>query len=317
MNKHQIKIILLNAVIFFNISALHADTGIDDVWMALKPDDLTIVQNGRAIYEAQCAACHGVELQGQPNWETPDASGRLPAPPHDKTGHTWHHSDDLLFEITKYGPAKAAEKPDYLSNMPAYEQILGDDEIVAVLSYIKSTWPKREREWQDGLNGAQKREPNSSGAKSLLDKLTSVTPTGNRMASSGHTTATAVVESDEQPLAVVNDFAAALSRGDMGQIKALVASDAIIFEEGSVEWSFAEYERNHLPHDIKFMRRVERTVKDQQEIRQGPLAIVLTQAELKGKNASIIHMAMLETMILKQSSTGWKIVHIHWSSKVL
>lgn len=137
------------------------------------------------------------------------------------------------------------------------------------------------------------------------------------MASSGHTTTTAVVESDGQPLAVVNDFAAALSRGDIEQIKALVASDAIIFEEGSVEWSFAEYERNHLPQDIRFMRRVERTVKDQQEIRQGPLAIVLTQAELKGKNASIIHMAMLETMILKQSSTGWKIVHIHWSSKVL
>ncbi len=131
---------------------LQADTGIDGVTTKLQPDDFSVTQNGRTLYQAQCAACHGAELQGQPDWQKPDASGRLPAPPHNKTGHTWHHSDDLLFEITKYGPAAAAEMPTYQSNMPAYENILSDDEMIAVLSYIKSTWPQQEREWQDNLN---------------------------------------------------------------------------------------------------------------------------------------------------------------------
>lgn len=144
-----------------------ANAGIDGVQTALQPDDFTITQNGRTIYQAQCAVCHGAELQGQTeDWQKPDASGRLPAPPHDKTGHTWHHSDDLLFEITKYGPAAAAELPEYQSNMPAYEKILNDDEIIAVLSYIKSTWPKKEREWQDNLNYV------TQNADQLFDKST-------------------------------------------------------------------------------------------------------------------------------------------------
>lgn len=153
---------------------LYADEGIDGVKTALQPDDFNITQNGQTLYQAQCAACHGAELQGQNgDWQQPDASGKLPAPPHDKTGHTWHHSDDLLFEITKYGPAAAAELPTYQSNMPAYEKILSDDEIIAVLSYIKSTWPQQEREWQDNLNAV---EPDTdevfdNSVKAFLNKL--------------------------------------------------------------------------------------------------------------------------------------------------
>ena len=160
-----------------NMGSVWADAGIDDIQTALQPDDFTITQNGRTIYQAQCAACHGAELQGQTeNWQEPDASGRQPAPPHDKTGHTWHHSDDLLFEITKYGPAAAAELPTYQSNMPAYEKILSDDEIVAVLSYIKSTWPPQEREWQDNLNVAVQNADQlfeNSTSEYQLKKLTS------------------------------------------------------------------------------------------------------------------------------------------------
>lgn len=294
-----------------------ADTGIDDVKTSLQPDDFNIVQHGKNIYQAQCAACHGVELQGQPNWEKPDASGRLPAPPHDKTGHTWHHSDDLLFEITKYGPAAAAEMPKYQSNMPAYENILSDDDIIAVLSYIKSSWPQQEREWQDALNGNSGESTGIGGvSKGLLAQLTG--KTDGEHTSAGNKHMPTLSAETIKPTKVANDFAAALSSGDMEQIKRLVADEAIIFEEGSAEQSFAEYERDHLPQDIRFMRRVERIVKDQQEIHQGSLAIVLTQTDLKGKPASSkIHLAMLETMILKKSSTGWKIVHIHWSSRIL
>lgn len=117
----------------------------------LLPDDSVIVKEGAAIYAQQCAACHGVDLEGQPNWRQMDENGRLPAPPHDETGHTWHHSDALLFAITKFGTAKAAGLEDYESDMPAYEGVLTDAEIVAVLSFIKSRWPSEVRERHDAL----------------------------------------------------------------------------------------------------------------------------------------------------------------------
>ena len=95
---------------------------------------------GKAVYDAHCAACHGADLAGQPNWRERLANGRLPAPPHDATGHTWHHDDDMLFTLTKQGPGPFAP-PGYQSDMPAYSGTLSDGEIRAVLAYIKSTWP--------------------------------------------------------------------------------------------------------------------------------------------------------------------------------
>ena len=120
----------------------------------LDTGDATVLAKGEAIYRQQCAACHGARLQGQPHWRERDASGRLPAPPHDASGHTWHHPDEVLFRITKYGVAKAANLKDYESSMPAYEGVLGDDDIVAVLSWIKAQWPAAIRAQQEEVNAA-------------------------------------------------------------------------------------------------------------------------------------------------------------------
>ncbi|MEM9762953.1 MAG: cytochrome c, partial [Pseudomonadota bacterium] len=93
-----------------------------------------------------CASCHGADLEGQPDWKRRLDSGRMPAPPHDETGHTWHHADRQLFTITKLG--LGAVVPDYESDMPAFEGVLTDREIRAVLAFIKSTWPGRQRAFQ-------------------------------------------------------------------------------------------------------------------------------------------------------------------------
>lgn len=121
--------------------------------VALAPGDAAVVAQGATIYEAQCASCHGANLEGQPNWRERGADGRLPAPPHDETGHTWHHPDVLLFKLTKEGPPKEMGNGEpYYSNMPAFGGVLSDDEIVAVLSYIKSRWPEDVRRRHDELN---------------------------------------------------------------------------------------------------------------------------------------------------------------------
>ena len=123
----------------------------------LRPDDVATVAAGKQVYDRHCAACHGAQLQGQPDWRTRDASGRLPAPPHDASGHTWHHPDEVLFRIVKDGVAKTANLKDYQSAMPVYDGVLGDAEIVAVLSYIKATWPPDIRRRHDELNAMEAR----------------------------------------------------------------------------------------------------------------------------------------------------------------
>ena len=123
----------------------------------LRPDDPAVTATGQKIYATHCAACHGARLEGQPNWRIRDAAGRLPAPPHDATGHSWHHPDEVLFAITKHGVAKAANLQDHDSAMPAYEGVLTDAEINAVLSWIKSQWPRETRKLHDEVNASSHR----------------------------------------------------------------------------------------------------------------------------------------------------------------
>ncbi|WP_157267437.1 c-type cytochrome [Azohydromonas aeria] len=128
----------------------------------LRPHDLQLVGQGERLYQQHCAACHGAHREGQADWREPGPDGLLPAPPHDESGHTWHHPDALLFRMTKLGIARAANLPDHKSAMPAFEGVLSDEEIVAVLSWIKSKWPPSVREKHDRLNAqyaAQAKKP--------------------------------------------------------------------------------------------------------------------------------------------------------------
>jgi len=109
-----------------------------------------LVAEGRAVYAAQCASCHGKELEGQANWRERMQIGRLPAPPHDASGHTWHHSDRQLFEITRKGVAGVV--PGYESDMLAFKDVLSDRQIWAVVAFIKSSWPEDIQERQQRLN---------------------------------------------------------------------------------------------------------------------------------------------------------------------
>ncbi|RME81526.1 MAG: cytochrome c [Caldilineae bacterium] len=102
------------------------------------------VAQGKAIYRANCAACHGPNGEGQPNWKLPRDDGTYPAPPHTADGHTWHHGDGTLFQIIKGGGA-SLEIPNFKSGMPAFGDQLNDREIILVLTYLKSLWPEELR----------------------------------------------------------------------------------------------------------------------------------------------------------------------------
>lgn len=118
---------------------------------AISPGDPAQVALGRQIYGEQCARCHGINLEGQPDWRSRRADGRLPAPPHNASGHTWHHPDAVLLSITRDGTS-AVVGGGYASDMPGFGDVLTDTEIRAVLAFIKSTWPEREQVLQARQN---------------------------------------------------------------------------------------------------------------------------------------------------------------------
>jgi mono/diheme cytochrome c family protein len=114
-------------------------------------DDAATVAAGKVLYMHWCASCHGKRLQGQPLWQLQDAYAGRRAPAHDQTGHTWTHSDEDLFEMTRNGrftstPATAS------SYMPAFRDLLTDGQITATLAFIKATWPMGLRISQAMLN---------------------------------------------------------------------------------------------------------------------------------------------------------------------
>lgn len=102
--------------------------------------DLT---EGAALYAENCAACHGAALEGQPDWRTPGSDGVLPAPPHDETGHTWHHPDRVLLEYTLLGgkALMAQQGMEFNSGMPGFKDHLTEQQIRNVLGYIRDSWP--------------------------------------------------------------------------------------------------------------------------------------------------------------------------------
>ena len=115
------------------------------------PENATQVAHGSELYAVHCTECHGANLEGQENWQTPLADGGLRAPPHDQSGHTWHHADAHLFAYTKNG-GKDMAPPQFKSNMPGFAEKLSDGDIWAVLAYIKSRWPRDIQLRQDRMN---------------------------------------------------------------------------------------------------------------------------------------------------------------------
>jgi mono/diheme cytochrome c family protein len=100
-------------------------------------DNPALVEAGAAIYASHCALCHGEHLEGQPGWQHAGPDGRVLAPPHDVSGHTWQHSDDELFRATNFGVLSGVP-PYERKDMPPFAAVLGDHDIQAVLALSRA-----------------------------------------------------------------------------------------------------------------------------------------------------------------------------------
>jgi mono/diheme cytochrome c family protein len=113
-------------------------------------DEISI---GQKVYSENCAECHGENLEGEPDWQMQNEDKSFRSPPHDASGHTWHHGDKLLVESIELGGARLPNNIGGSSNMPAFKDTLSEEEIVAVLTYIKSIWPEdiRNIQWEQTI----------------------------------------------------------------------------------------------------------------------------------------------------------------------
>lgn len=149
--KHVIRILLVGiCAVLLGVGAYFTLSQAAPI--SLPFDDPARVAEGERLYAEHCASCHGANLEGEEDWQSPGPDGRMPAPPHDETGHTWHHADELLFRITKEGSAAVIGR-GYESNMMGFGDVLTDEEILSILGYIKSTWPDEVISSHEQMNG--------------------------------------------------------------------------------------------------------------------------------------------------------------------
>lgn len=105
--------------------------------LAVQPPTNEQIEVGKVVFTENCQVCHGARARGLVrDWRTRGADGALPPPPLNGTAHAWHHDQDTLLKTINLGG-----KPQG-GAMPAFKNILSDEEKLAVLAYVVSLWPE-------------------------------------------------------------------------------------------------------------------------------------------------------------------------------
>lgn len=115
--------------------------------------------------------------------------------------------------------------------------------------------------------------------------------------------------------ATVEAFHEALASGDSAAALRRLDPEAVIYEGGHAE-TRSEYRSGHLAADIRFSRSMERTVIGDAVTARGDMALYESEYRMTGTmddRQMTIHGA--ETIVLVPAEGGWKIRHIHWSSR--
>ncbi len=125
------------------------------------------------------------------------------------------------------------------------------------------------------------------------------------------------VTSEAAPAAAAVDaFHAALRRGDTQGALAMLAEDALVFEEGGAERSRAEYASHHLAADAAFAAAVTSTRTRRVGRAVGEVAWIASEGRTTGRfRDRAVDRLGAETMVLRRQAGAWRIVHIHWSSR--
>jgi mono/diheme cytochrome c family protein len=288
-------------------------------------EDPAMVRRGAGNYDAMCVGCHLAPAKGDSELR----AGLYPIPP-DLTKHA-HLEPAETFWVIKHGIKS--------TGMPAWGKSMNDPYIWDLVAFVRAL-PSlsaeqyaAEVEASEGhSHGGRESSGHSHDERAEHDEQPTSAHTHDDKGA-GHDHSDAKPESGTThthadgtqhvhgadvgtPVAAVEALHDALSRGDAKRVEALLDTNVLILEGGNVERSRKEYAAHHMPSDLKFMQGVTYKLERQSGDTVGDLAWVVSEAQLTGaREGKPVDLVSTETLVLKKLGTGWKVVHIHWSSR--
>lgn len=266
-------------------------------------ENAAMARRGAGNYDAMCAGCHlapGID-------ESELSVGLYPAPPN-LTKHA--HADSAeAFWIIKHGikatamPAWGKSMPDeyiwdlvaFLRKLPSLSAEQYKAEVAASGGHSHGGGESAEHSHEEGEEHEE--DHHSHGAQEGEEEHAHEAPAGS-------------------PVHAAQALHEAMSAGDAKRVQDALDPKVLIMEGGNVERSRAEYAGHHLPADLKFMQALDYKLERQTGDTVGDLAWVASEARLKGtREGKPIDTVSTESLVLKKAAAGWKVVHIHWSSR--
>lgn len=114
---------------------------------------------------------------------------------------------------------------------------------------------------------------------------------------------------------IVQQFHAALAASDSATALGQLHPDVVVYESGHAE-TLAEYQSGHLASDMAFAAAIRREVSNETITLWGDVALYNAETRSSGTwRDREIDAHGAETMVLVRTSDGWRIRHIHWSSR--
>lgn len=302
---------LLETVRVRSIAVRAADIEVPDL------EDQASVRRGAGNYDAMCKGCH--LAPGMADSEM--SVGLYPAPP-DLVEHAQSDSAEA-FWVIKHG-IKA-------SGMPAWGKRMEDKYIWDMVAFLRKLPALTAEQYKaevaasgghshGGGETTDQSHDGDEGHDDGSDDHHAPGDAGQQSDESAHTHADGkqhVHETpDNTPVATVKALHEALSSGSAEKVEALLDPKVLIMEGGNVERSREEYAAHHLPSDLEFMKSVAHKLERQSGDTVGDLAWVASEARLTGnRDSKPLDLVSTETLVLRKSAAGWKVVHIHWSSR--
>lgn len=116
-------------------------------------------------------------------------------------------------------------------------------------------------------------------------------------------------------LGVVRDFHQALAQGDSASALELLHPEVLIHEQGGAE-DLDQYRAQHLPADMRFAAAVTREVLEEELSIHATVALYTAQVRSRGRLGDRdVDSHGVETVALTRTPDGWRIRHVHWSSR--
>jgi ketosteroid isomerase-like protein/mono/diheme cytochrome c family protein len=288
--------------------------------------DVALIREGAGNYDSMCSGCHlapGIE-------ETELSKGLYPAPP--AFAQVAAGDPTRQFWVIKHGlkgtgmPAWGRSMEDrYIWGMVAMLQELPELDATRYQALVASSGGHSHGGGETEPHEHAGTAPDEHGHSGEAHAGEAAGHSHEHEPEEGvmHTHADGPRERHPAPntaaapaVAVVEQFSSALKAGDLKRAGRFLADDVVILESGGAERSRAEYLGGHAEHDAAFLKGAEIHVTRRTARAEGPLAWVATESELHATdNGKTLTLLSTETMLLKKTGDGWRIVHIHWSSR--